>query len=398
MYLTDQNVKLKLASMYRDSLLADVIPFWMRHGVDHEQGGYLTALNRDGTVIDTDKSIWFQGRGAWMFATLYNTVEKQIEWLEASRSGIEFLRCHGSDPDGKLYFTVTRDGKPLRMRRYVYSESFASIANAAYARAAKIIEQRVMRCVTLPTIYVIHLMGTNTSENRSIDEGTRGIGPLMITIATAQELRVNLGDRIVSDRTCTEWIDWAIEAIERYFVKDELGVVMETVGLNGEIIDHFDGRLLNPGHAIECAWFVMHEGKLRNDQRLIGLGLRMLDWMWSRGWDEEYGGLFYFRDLRNLPIQEYWHDMKFWWPHCEAIIATSLAWSLTRDDRYARWHEQVHDWSFKHFPDPEHGEWYGYLHRDGRISSHLKGNMWKGPFHLPRMLWYCWKLLQGDCT
>ncbi len=131
MYLTDQNVKLKLASMYRDSLLADVIPFWMRHGVDHEQGGYLTALNRDGTVIDTDKSIWFQGRGAWMFATLYNTVEKQIEWLEASRSGIEFLRCHGSDPDGKLYFTVTRDGKPLRMRRYVYSESFASIANAA---------------------------------------------------------------------------------------------------------------------------------------------------------------------------------------------------------------------------------------------------------------------------
>lgn len=397
MYLTDQNVKLKLASMYRDSLLADVIPFWMRHGVDHEYGGYLTALNRDGTVIDTDKSIWFQGRGAWMFATLYNTVEKQIEWLEASRSGIEFLRCHGSDPDGKLYFTVTRDGKPLRMRRYVYSESFASIANAAYARAAN--DDRAESDALRYFANYLRYSFDGDLIPAKIDpstRGTRGIGPLMITIATAQELRVNLGDRIVNDRTCTEWIDWAIEAIERYFVKDDLGVVMETVGLNGEIIDHFDGRLLNPGHAIECAWFIMHEGKLRNDQRLIGLGLRMLDWMWSRGWDEEYGGLFYFRDLRNLPIQEYWHDMKFWWPHCEAIIATSLAWSLTRDDRYARWHEQVHDWSFKHFPDPEHGEWYGYLHRDGRISSHLKGNMWKGPFHLPRMLWYCWKLLSHD--
>jgi trehalose 6-phosphate synthase/phosphatase len=43
--------------------------------------------------------------------------------------------------------------------------------------------------------------------------------------------------------------------------------------------------------------------------------------------------------------------------------------------------------------DPEFGEWYGYLHRDGRVSTRLKGNMWKGPFHLPRMLWYCWKLL-----
>ena len=57
----------------------------------------------------------------------------------------------------------------------------------------------------------------------------------------------------------------------------------------------------------------------------------MLDWMWRRGWDEEYGGLFYFRDLRGLPVQDYWHDMKFWWPQCEAIIATQLAWTLTGD-------------------------------------------------------------------
>jgi N-acylglucosamine 2-epimerase len=124
------------------------------------------------------------------------------------------------------------------------------------------------------------------------------------------------------------------------------------------------------------------------------LGLTILDWMWSRGWDDEHGGLFYFRDLRGLPVQEYWHDMKFWWPHCEAIIATLLAWKLSGDEKYARWHQQVHEWSFRHFPDPEFGEWYGYLHRDGRISTRLKGNMWKGPFHLPRMLWYCWRFLE----
>lgn len=165
------------------------------------------------------------------------------------------------------------------------------------------------------------------------------------------------------------------------------------VGPAGAVIDHFDGRTLNSGRALEAALFVLHEGKLRGDRRLVRLGLTILDWMWERGWDEEYGGVYYFRDLRGLPVQEYWHGMKFWWPHCEAIIATLLAWTLTGEERCARWHRQVHQWSFRHFPDPEFGEWYGYLHRDGRVSVPLKGNTWKGPFHLPRMLWYWWRLL-----
>jgi N-acylglucosamine 2-epimerase len=94
------------------------------------------------------------------------------------------------------------------------------------------------------------------------------------------------------------------------------------------------------------------------------------------------------RDVHGKPVQEYWHDMKFWWPHCEAIIATLLAWKLTGNSRYAEMHAQVHDWSFAHFPDREYGEWFGYLHRDGTPSQRAKGNLFKGPFHLPRMLWF----------
>src|SRR5512146_2369876 len=84
----------ELATFYRDTLLNDVIPFWMLHGLDREHGGFLTAVNRDGSLIDTDKSVWFQGRAGWMFATLYNTVQKNPEWLEVSRSCIEFSRKH----------------------------------------------------------------------------------------------------------------------------------------------------------------------------------------------------------------------------------------------------------------------------------------------------------------
>jgi N-acylglucosamine 2-epimerase len=159
-------------------------------------------------------------------------------------------------------------------------------------------------------------------------------------------------------------------------------------------VDHFDGRTLNPGHAIEGAWFILHEGKHRQDSHLIKLGCDMLDWMWERGWDSEFGGIFYFRDILGKPVQEYWHDMKFWWPHNEAIIATLLAHELTGNEKYARWHQQVHDWAHQHFGDPQHGEWFGYLHRDGRVSVPLKGNLWKSFFHHPRMQWYCWQALQ----
>ena len=389
----------KLAAVYRDSLLEDVLPFWLKYGFDREHGGFLTALDRDGTVIDDDKSMWFQGRGAWMFATIFNTVEQKSEWLEAAQSSVEFLRRHGCGPNGKLYFTTTRDGRPLRMRRYVYSEAFAAIANAAIARATG--DSRAAQdAVVYFESYLSHSFepGRMPAKVDSLTRPTQGIGPLMIGIATAQELRENLGDAKVKGRTYTEWIDWNIDRIERYFLKPEYEALLEVVGPDGAILDHFDGRQLTPGHAIECAWFIMHEGKLRNDSRMVRLGLTILDWMWRRGWDEDQGGIFYFRDLHNLPVQEYWHDMKFWWPHCEAIIATLLAWTLTGDQKYLGWHEQVHQWSFRHFPDPEFGEWYGYLHRDGRISTRLKGSLWKGPFHLPRMQWYCWRLLEEHCV
>ena len=171
--------------------------------------------------------------------------------------------------------------------------------------------------------------------------------------------------------------------------------MLETVGPDGEFIDHFDGRTMNPGHAIEAAWFILDEAKHRNlDPRLLRIGLTILDWMWEIGWDKEYGGLLYFRDVKGLPVQEYWQDMKFWWPHNEAVIATLLAYQLTGDEKYAQRHQLVHDWTYAHFPDPVHGEWYGYLHRDGRISVPLKGNLWKGCFHVPRMMWKSWLLLE----
>ena len=216
----------------------------------------------------------------------------------------------------------------------------------------------------------------------------------MILLNVAAVVRDTVGDRPGVTQLCNDVIDDRLHEIRTHFMHPEFEAVMENVGPQGQFIDHFEGRTLNPGHAIEGAWFVLQEARYRNhDRGLIALGTQMLDWMWRWGWDAEHGGILYFRDVRGWPVQEYWHDMKFWWPHCEAIVATLLAWRVTGEPRYADWHTQVHDWTYSHFPDPDFGEWFGYLHRDGSVSSDAKGTLWKGPFHIPRMQLMCWKLL-----
>lgn len=381
----------ELLAVYRDGLLDDVLPFWTRHCVDRENGGFMMALDRDGSVVDTDKGVWQQGRFTWLLGELYNNVEPKDEWLKLAQHGADFLDRYCFDPaDGRMWFHVTRDGRPIRKRRYAFAESFASIAYGELAQALGSQEyaEKAQRCFERFVQHNLNPRGVEPKFTRV--RPTRGIGFPMITINTAQQLRdsIDLQD-------ADSWIDRSIEDIRRYHVKEEIECVMETVGLNGEILDHFDGRTLNPGHAIEGAWFIMAEGRRRGDHSLIKLGCQMLDWMWKRGWDRDFGGMLYFVDVANKPVQEYWHDMKFWWPHNETIIATLMAYLLTGEARYADWHRQVHDWSHRHFPDPDHGEWYGYLHRDGRLSVPLKGNLWKGPFHLPRMQLVCWQLLSS---
>jgi len=380
-----------LITIYRDGLLEDTLPFWIDHCVDRERGGFMFCLDRDGSLLDTDKGMWQQGRFTWMLSTLYTTIGPRKEWLELAAHGMAFMRRHGFDDDGRMWFHVTRDGRPVRKRRYIFTEAFAAAAFGAYAKASG--DDRARREAAALFELIVRYLETPGLIPPKIETATRptkGLAVPMILLSTAQTLRDTL-----DDPSYEEWIDRSVDEIEKDFMKPELEAVLETVGPGGEIIDHFDGRMLNPGHAIEAAWFILHEAReRRNDERLIRIGTTILDWMWRRGWDDEYGGILYYVDVKGLPVQEYWQDMKFWWPQNEAIIATLLAWRLTGDRKYAEWHAKIHDWAYAHFPDAAHGEWYGYLHRDGRVSVPLKGNLWKGPFHLPRMQWYCWQLLE----
>jgi len=380
-----------LKDFYKNQLLNDTIPFWFPRSYDKESGGFLLMRDADGDLIDDDKAVWIQGRATWLLSTLYNTVEKKQEWLEGAKLGYEFLNEHCFDADGQMFFHVAKDGRPIRKRRYFFSETFYVIAAAAYAKATGD-EEAANNARKIFAECIAYSNGEKKLQPKFFDtRPAKGIGVPMIMINTAQQLRETIGDKL-----CNDWITKWINEIEKDFIKDDIKCVMEQVAPHGSIIDHIDGRTLNPGHAIEGAWFILHEAMYRNnDRHLTELGCKMLDYMWERGWDKEYGGILYFRDVYNKPVQEYWQDMKFWWPHNETIIATLLAYLITGNNKYAEWHKLVHDYAYKHFHDKQHGEWFGYLHRDGTIAQTAKGNLFKGPFHLPRQEWYCWQLLKN---
>lgn len=370
------------AESYKKDLTENIMPFWMKYGLDRENGGVYTCVDRDGSLMDTTKSVWFQGRFAFICSFAYNNVEKNQEWLDAAKSTLEFIEKHCFDEQGHMYFSVTAEGKPLRKRRYVFSETFAAIAMSEYAlatgdqhwakRAIQVFED-TQRFLATPGFLPAKFEADVKLQGHSI---------VMILINVGSCIR-----KVVDDPKLTQQIDESIEKLKKYFIHPEFKCLLETVGENGEFIDTNMTRTINPGHCIETSWFIMEETKLRGwDKPMFDLALQVFDWSWDWGWDKQYGGIINFRDCKNLPSQDYSQDMKFWWPQCETIIASLYAYLGTGDEKYLYRHERISEWTYAHFPDADYGEWYGYLHRDGTVAQPAKGNLYKGPFHIPRMM------------
>lgn len=382
---------LALRDHYRAALLDDVVPFWTKHSLDREYGGYLTCLDREGAPYGTDKAMWLQARQVWMFSKLYNTVERRPEWLDVARLGYDFMRRYGFDTDGRMFFTVTRDGQPLRKRRYLFTETFGVIACAEYARATG--DADALRCARDTYRLLIDLHRTPGSLPPKVYPETRATKALampMILLATTLELVL-----VDQDPLYDQVMDEAADEIVRDFLKRDERALHETVGPNGERLDTPEGRCLCPGHDIETAWFMLALAEHRGgDRELVDIALDIIRWALDWGWDKEHGGLLYYVDCEGRPPEQLEWDMKLWWPHNEALYAVLWAHKLTGDPAFEAWYERLHEWSFAHFPDREHGEWYGYLHRDGSPALTAKGTIWKGAFHVPRGLWLCYTLLE----
>lgn len=379
------------ANFYFDQLNDNVIPFWLKHSKDSEHGGYFTCLDREGKVYDTDKFVWLQARQVWCFSMLYNQVQKKQEWLDFAIHGAEFLKRYGMDNEGNWYFSLTREGLPLVQPYNIFSDCFATMA---FGQLYKATAQQQYADIALRTfLNIVRRQDNPKGKYVKTYPGTRplqGFSLPMILSNLVLEIETLL-DRALVERT----IEQAVHAVMDIFYQPDLGLILENVSPEGKFSDSFEGRLLNPGHAIEGMWFMMDLASRSNDQKLmrksVDIALSTLEY----GWDEKHNGILYFLDVKGHPPQQLEWDQKLWWVHIETLITLLKGYLYTGETRCLEWFEKVHEYSWKHFADAEFGEWYGYLNRQGEVLLPLKGGKWKGCFHVPRGFYQCWKTLNA---
>ena len=368
--------------------------FWLKNGMDHKHGGVYTCLDRKGEIYSTDKSVWMQGRCGWIFAYLCHMYGSRPEWLEASKSCLDFLEehCINHDAGGRMYFTVTEDGRPLRQRRYYFSEAFYAMANGEYYGVTGEREHldRARRAYDLYWDLAHGMPDPTGLGPKTIPETRTGRAfgiPMIILNVTSVLLRVDPERKALYEERAAQCVD----EIFKYHVKPELKCVLENVAEDGTPrLYYTEGRTVNPGHDIEGVWFLLEHAKRTGDKELVEKAAQIFDWAIEAGWDNEYGGLLYFTDCLKKPPEAYEHDMKLWWPHNEIMISSLMLYRDTGREEYLDWFDKTLEYCKAHFADPEYGEWYGYLRRDGLPTQpSTKGSTFKGPFHLPRALIMC---------
>lgn len=376
---------------YLRALTDDVIPFWERHGPDRECGGFFSCLDRDGSVYDPAKYMWMQWRIVYQFAELCAKLKPRPAWRALAEDGFRFLTAHGRDPQGRCYFALNRRGEPAVAPYSPFSECFAAMGAAALyrvngdpaaaAEARRAYAQYCAREARPKGEWTKELPGAPAFDSLAFH---------MMKANLQLVLRECLGDPAAAAE-----VPATVDAVLDGFWNTERRMLFENIRPGGGFdLETPAGRQLNPGHALEAMWFILAAGAQfgRRDwiARAADIALAELE----LGWDPEHGGIFYFLDAAGRPRPELEWSMKLWWVHCEALIACALAFHLTGRAEFAAWFERVHAWAWARFPDPECGEWYGYLDRSGTPTHRFKGGKWKTFFHLPRMLLFVGRLLR----
>lgn len=366
---------------FKKYLTDNVLDFWIKNSLDYENGGIFTQLDRDGSIYGTEKSVWFQGRALWVFSKAYDVIEKKEEYLSAATNIYKFLdKC--TDSDGRMFFIVSKEGVPIQKRRYFFSETFAAIGCAQYYKITK--NEKAWEDAKKYFDMACRVFYNNElTTPKFTNTNLKALSPIMIMLSTAQ-IMASVG--IDSEKYKDAAKDMAQRIIKGGFFNTDLGALLENVSEDGSFCDTPAGRLVNPGHSLEAAWFLMYEGCLSGNKELIDAGKQIIDFTMPRGLDKKHGGIIAFTDVLGKPATALEWDMKLWWPQCEAIIANKMAYMLFGDEKYNDNYKMLCDYAFENFADKENNEWYGYLHYDNTPSTYIKGNIFKGPFHLPRML------------
>ncbi|XP_032377567.1 N-acylglucosamine 2-epimerase [Etheostoma spectabile] len=397
---------------YRERIrkeLDNAVDFWLKYSHDTIHGGFFTCIGRDGTVYDELKYVWLQGRQVWMYCRLYRTMDRfrKPEILEAAKAGVCVsveIRPRLPAASGKGLSspppTRKRGENPGKTPKETLFRVFHILAPGDLSREAT--DPRSHSVVFFPlwaeTVWSRIYGGRGTRLGLGGPPGVpRGkVSPQQLRSPDAsrglvQQLTDGRGQEVV--HRYRELASWCVRQILQHVQRDGTAI-LENVSPEGAELPGCQGRLQNPGHALEAGWFLLQVSAEQGDAELQQTAInKFVELPYQKGWDKEHGGLFYFLDVDgHCPTQLEW-SMKLWWPHCEALIAFLMAYSQTQKPQLLETFSQVYEYTFNHFPDTKNGEWFGYLTQEGRVTLDFKGGPFKGFFHVPRCLYMCERML-----
>jgi N-acylglucosamine 2-epimerase len=379
-----------LMRTYESELLEDVMPWWIENGIDRDHGGIFHALAQDGTVLSGDKSMWSQGRALWTFSALYNRVGRRAEWLELAHHLFEFVMKIGRANDWVWPQTLNRDGTVKVSAQRIYGDGFAIMGLTEYARATGSEEAAEAALTTYDTVRKrMAVPGTHLDIPENLVGAAKCQGISMIFSIVFHELGKLLDDAGILQAG----YEHAVQILDDHR-HPELGLLVEQTALDGSVLGSPQGHHVNPGHAVESMWFLIHIFRERRERPRIDQAVECIRWHIEKAWDAEYGGMFTLLDLDGKPIRP--DSGKAFWPHGEALYALLLAHEYCREQWCLDWYDKMHEWTFAHFPDRRHGEWREKVQRDGSVPKHPKD---RPPgmhtcFHLPRTLMMCIDVLE----
>ncbi|XP_003454289.2 N-acylglucosamine 2-epimerase isoform X2 [Oreochromis niloticus] len=379
--------------------LDNVVDFWLKYSHDRVHGGFFTCIGRDGNIYDELKYVWLQGRQVWMYCRLYRTMDRfhKPEILEAAVAGGAFLRkfarVSNSSGQWKCAFCLTRDGKALKVQRTIFSECFYIMAMDELSKVTgdkdmQLEAEQMMEQL----IYWVQVDPSGLGRPQLPGEvPINSLSVPMMLMCLVQQITEGRGQEV--SQKYKELGIWCVQQILQHIQRAGTAI-LENVSVDGSELPGCQGRLQNPGHALEAGWFLMLYGAQWGDKEIQRTAIRnFVELPYQYGWDKEHGGLFYFLDVDgHCPTQLEW-SMKLWWPHCEALIAFLMAYNHTRKPELLEIFSEVYQYTFSHFPDAENGEWFGYLTQEGKVALDFKGGPFKGFFHVPRCLYMCERIL-----
>lgn len=376
--------------LYRATLLEDVVPFWMRHGLDRECGGISNVVDDSGRALSHDKYLWSQGRALWTFSALYNRIEKRKEWLEFADHIFRYLAAHGRDEKGRWMYRLDQAGNILERDISIYVDGFVMNGLGEYYAATGNAAARDMALKTYSNVAsLLSGPGSYRSAPYEIPPGLKAHGINMIFSFFFYQLGRAAGRADIR----AAGLQLGREILDEFYVP-ERGAIMEYVRLDGRPDDRIHCRTCVPGHAIEGLWFLINMFEQENDPARIKECCRLIRRHIELAWDDDYGGLKLALDIEGKEPPA-WNkpDCKAWWVHAEALVATAYACLHTREEWCLEWHRRIREYTYAHFPVPT-GEWTQWLDREGcKIESAALPV--KDPFHLPRALIYLIDLFEN---